>query len=276
MVSFRDFIKAFRAVGLNQSQPVIVHSSLSSVGGIRGGAETVLGALLSVTSGVLAPTFTYQTMITPEVGPEDNAIVYGSGKDQNRMAVFFQPDLPADPTMGILPETIRTHPEAKRSMHPILSFAGIHVDEAIDSQTIEDPIAPIRMLTEQDGIVLLIGVDHTVNTSIHYAELLAGRKQFLRWALTPRGVMACPRFNGCSDGFEQAAPYLSAITKTASAGSAILRAVPLGPMIETLTELIKQQPNALLCHKNEERCEAVRRSLQPQHGEDQGSIVSHG
>ncbi len=47
MISFREFVNAFREVGLNPDQPVIVHASLSAVGEIRGGAETVLGALLS-------------------------------------------------------------------------------------------------------------------------------------------------------------------------------------------------------------------------------------
>ena len=112
MISYREFVNAFREVGLNQDQPVIVHASLSAVGEIRGDAETVLGALLAMVKGVMAPTFTYKTMIIPEVGPENNACDYGSGKERNRLAEFYRPDMPADPFMGILPETIRTHPGA--------------------------------------------------------------------------------------------------------------------------------------------------------------------
>ena len=135
MISFREFVQAFREVGLNPGQPVIVHASLSAVGEIRGGAETVLGALLSMAKGVMAPTFTYKTMIIPEIGPENNAMNYGTGKDQNRMAEFYLPDMPADPLMGVLPEKIRTYPGARRSFHPLLSFSGIHVDEALNAQT---------------------------------------------------------------------------------------------------------------------------------------------
>ena len=261
MVSFREFVNAFREVGLNAGQPVIVHASLSSIGEIRGGVDTLLGALLSMTHGIMAPTFTYKTMITPEVGPENNALVYGSGNDFNRLAEFFRPEMPADPMMGILPETIRKHPGAKRSSHPILSFSGIGVDTALEAQSLVEPLAPIRELCEQNGIVLLVGVNHTVNTSIHYAERLAGRKQFVRWALTPQGVMECPGFSGCSDGFEQAAPYLSPITRTTRIGNATLQAILLQPMIQTITELIQKQPQALLCHKTDARCEAVRRSV---------------
>ncbi len=259
MVSFREFLHAFREVGVNPDQPVIVHAALSAVGEIRGGAETVLGALLAAAPGVMAPTFTYKTMIIPEVGPEDNAYTYGTGKDQNRMAEFFQPDMPADPMMGVLPEIIRKHPGARRSMHPILSFSGIRVDQALATQTMEAPLAPIGALAEDNGLVLLIGVNHTVNTSIHYAEYLAGRKQFVRWALTPQGVRECPGFSGCSDGFEAAAPYLESITRTAQIGGATLRAVQLKPMIEILADLVRKQPLALLCGKNDARCEEVRR-----------------
>lgn len=261
MISFRDFIQAFRQVGLSTEQPVIVHAALSSTGEIRGGAETALGALLSISRGILAPTFTYKTMIVPEIGPEHNAMNYGAGKDTNRMAEFFRPDMPADPLMGILPEAVRRHPNARRSSHPILSFAGINVDDAIEAQTIEEPFAPIGVLAAQGGMVLLIGVDHTVNTSIHYAERLAGRKQFVRWALTPQGVRECPRFSGCSDGFEQAAGDLASITRTAQIGSATIRAVQLAPMIEIITALIQRDPLALLCSGGDERCAEVRRSV---------------
>ncbi len=265
MISYREIFNAFRELGLNGSQPVIVHASLSSLGPIRGGGETLAGALVSSAQGVMAPTFTYKTMVIPETGPADNAMMYGTGKDKNRMAEFFEPDMPADPMMGALPEIIRKLPGARRSSHPILSFAGIHVDEALQSQSLEEPLAPIGKLAERNGLVLLIGVNHTVNTSIHHIERLAGRKQFVRWALTPLGVCECPGFPGCSDGFEQAAAYLEPITRTIRLGGATLRAVPLGGMVHILTNLIQEQPQALLCGKNDDRCAAVRQSLETQY-----------
>jgi aminoglycoside 3-N-acetyltransferase len=261
VVSFRDLVTAFREAGLNDKQPVIVHSSLSAVGDIRGGAGTVFGAMHTIAPAIMVPTFTYKTMITPEVGPADNAITYGSGKDLNRMAEFFRADMPADPLMGIFPETIRRHPGASRSSHPILSFAGLGVDTALQAQTLEEPLAPLGVMSGLDALVVLIGVDHTANTSIHYAERLAGRKQFVRWALTAQGVRACPGFCGCSSGFEQAAACLRAITRVSRAGRAAVRVVPLQPMIEILTGLIREQPLALLCSRGDERCEAIRRWL---------------
>ncbi len=261
MVTFREFVNAFRELKLDPSQPVIVHASLSAVGEIRGGAEAVLGALLPLVKGVMAPAFTYKTMIVPETGPEDNAYPYGSGKNQNYLAEYFLPEMPVDPSMGWLAETIRRHPGASRSIHPILSFCGINTAHLLATQTLEDPLAPIGALAEENGTVLLIGVNHTVNTSIHYAEKIAGRKQFIRWALTPQGVRECPGFPGCSDGFEQAAAYLQPVTRTARVGTAPLRAISLAPMLTILRDLLQEQPLALLCSSKDERCEAVRHSV---------------
>jgi len=263
MISFRELVTAFRELGLAHSRPVIVHAALSSFGDeVRGGAESVLGALISVTGRVMAPTFTYRSMITPETGPADNAIQYGSGHDQNLLAEFFTPDMPADKTMGRLPETLRHLPTALRSTHPILSFAGVGLDGVLETQTLDEPLAPLRLLAEMGGDVLLLGgVDQRVNTSIHYAERLAGRKQFVRWALTPRGVVECPGFPGCSDGFNQLSPYLAEFTRKTRLGQAELQAIPLEPLLKTVVDLLREQPLALLCSREDcERCAAVRQA----------------
>lgn len=261
MIGFREVLRGLQALGIGK-QPVIVHASLSAFGPVRGGAETIVGALLTTFPGVMAPTHTYKTMLIPEDGPTNNGITYGSGKAQNAMAEFFTLDMPADPLMGIIPETLRRHPQAKRSGHPILSFAGVGVESALNAQTLEEPLAPIRVLMEQGGWVLLLGVNHTVNTSLHLAERLAGRHQFLRWALTPQGVVACPGFPGCSLGFEQAEPLLRPITREVKIGNAIVRALPLAEMIERVTAYLKEDPMGLLCSAPDcERCEAVRMGL---------------
>jgi aminoglycoside 3-N-acetyltransferase len=262
MISFRDIVSGLRQIVHDRRQPLIVHTSLSSFGEIRGGAETLLGALLMITDGMMMPAFTYKTMIIPEQGPQDNGMVYGSGHDNNRMAEFFQPTMPVDTTIGATAETFRKQPYTKRSNHPILSFAGVNVEEALNAQSLQEPLAPIRVLLEQDALVLLLGVDHSVNTSIHYAERLAVRKQFIRWALTGDGVRECPNFPGCSDGFEQAASHLEEITRKTMIGEAQVRVIPLQPMVEILSGLIKENPLALLCQRNDcERCSTVRGSL---------------
>jgi len=262
MLAYRDIINGLKLLDIPAGQPVIVHSALSAFGEVRGGADTLLGGLLAAFGRVMMPVFTYKTMLIPEEGPQSNGLAYGSGETHNRMSEFFTPDMPADVMMGVLPEKLRRMPGALRSSHPILSFTGIGVGDAIQAQTLEDPLAPLGVLAEQGGWVTLLGVDHTVNTSIHYAERLAGRKQFTRWALTPQGVRACPGFPGCSDGFEQITPHLQDAARSVKIGSALVQAVPLEQIITAVQELISRDPFALLCERAEcERCDAVRAAL---------------
>jgi len=261
MVSYRDIVRSFRKLGLDQA-PIIAHASLSAFGLVEGGAQTLIGALLTSFSGVIMPTFTYKSMITPQVGPPGNGISYGSGTQANRLAEFFHPDMPADPLMGLVAETLRQHPNALRSNHPIYSFSGVNANFALKAQNLQDPFAPIEALTTAAGWVLLLGVDHTTNTSIHYAEQVAGRRQFVRWALTPQGIITCPRWPGCSYGFNQVYPWLLDVTRNIHVGQAMIQACPLGKLVETVAEMIYNDPLALLCTNNDcERCSEVRRDV---------------
>lgn len=238
---------------------VIAHASLKAFGPIDGGAETMLQALLDSTKGVIMPVFTYKTMLNPEIGPPRNGMTYGSEADLNKLAEPFHADMPADKMMGVLPETLRKHPKAKRSAHPIQSFAGIRADGVIGSQRQYDPLAPIGALADQDGWVLLLGVDHTVNTSIHYAEKLAGRMQFIRWALLADRVVECPGFPGDSEGFNAIAPQVEKYTRRVQIGDALVQAVHLKSLIKTVVDQIQANPFALLCQRADcERCTAVR------------------
>lgn len=262
MISFHDIVNGLHQLNLDHSRPIIAHVSLSSIGDVRGDAETVLGALLTCTEALMMPVFTFKTMVIPETGPENNALAYGSGKINNSMAEIFKPDTPADPLMGVVAEKLRLHPKSARSNHPLLSFAGINVKVALQSQTIEEPYAPIRVLLEQNGWILLLGVDHSVNISLHYAEKLAGCKQFTRWALTPAGARECPYFPGCSNGFYQTKFALKSITQKVKIGMASAQALPLKPMVEIIANLLTEDPMALLCKKpNCERCNNIRNQI---------------
>lgn len=257
-VTFASLANALRRLGLKNS-PVLAHASLKPFGRIEGGAEAALEALLDSTRGVLMPTFTYKTMLAPEAGPPRNGMTYGSQRDLNRMAEPFRPDMPADKMMGVLAETLRRHPRAVRSVHPIQSFAGIGADSIVRSQTVFDWYAPIRALTEAGGWVLLLGVDHTSNTAIHYAEKLAGRMQFIRWALLPDRAMECPDFPGDSQGFNAVAPRVEPYVRRVQVGGALIQALPLDKLIRTVLEMLRENPLALLCEREDcERCNAVR------------------
>ncbi len=261
MPDYAELLGAFRALGL-QEKSVIAHASLKPFGHIEGGAEAVRDAMLASFASLLMPTFTYKTEVIPEVGPPNNGITYGSGHDTNHLAEHFRPDMRVDPMMGILPETLRRHPSARRTGHPILSFAGTHADAALAAQTIDEPLAPIGTLAEQDGWMVLINVDHTANTSIHYAEKLAGRKQFIRWALVGDRVEECPGYPGDSLGFQAIEPHLRSQTRRVEIGDGLVQAVPLRGLFDVVQGLIQKDPFALLCERMDcARCNAVRASL---------------
>ncbi len=258
MLDYTQLKSSFEALGLHD-KPIIAHASLKPFGFIEGGAEAVLDAMLASFASVIMPTFTYKTEIVPDVGPPNNGLTYGSGHDRNKMAESFRPDLRADPLMGILPETLRNHPSATRTAHPILSFVGINADLTLFTQTLYEPLAPLGALAELDGWVVLINVDHTANTSIHYAEKLAGRKQFIRWALVGNRVVECPNYPGDSLGFQTIESHLTFDTRRVPIGEGFIQAVPLQRLFDVVKELIKKNPLALLCERLDcERCNAVR------------------
>jgi aminoglycoside 3-N-acetyltransferase len=284
MLTAKDLRAAFQTLHL-KDVPVIAHASLSAFGQVEGGAPGVVETLLDSVGGLMMPTHTYVTMVTPLDGPALNGVNYEDPRDQGRnpQALFYDPDLPADGLMGQIAEALRVHPDAKRSGHPILSFAGVNVDDALGAQTIADPLAPVGVLAQKYGWALLLGVDQTRNTSIHYAENLSRRPSFLRWALikdlassdqhtrplppveepgAQERVLACPNFPGDSRGFEAAANSLGQHSRRVPVGNALVQAIPLAALIYVVGEMIKQNPTALLCtEKDCERCNDTRKRV---------------
>lgn len=258
-ITYMELNAALAELGLSDF-PVIAHASLHAFGHVDGGADSLVQALLETVGALVMPTHTYATMITPTVGPAGNAMVYGSGQDMNRMAEFYSPSMPADRMMGIVPETLRRRPEARRSMHPILSFAGARAEKAIAAQKMSEPLAPIRLLAEADGWVLLLGVDHTTNTTIHFAERLAGRRQFVRWALTQSGIVECPGFPGDSSGFQVIEKDMEPHTRKMQIGDALVRAMPMRMLIAVTVNRLQKNPKDLLCSNAScARCNEIRK-----------------
>ncbi len=261
MISYRDFVAAFRDLGMGNQSRVIAHASLSTFGQITGGAETLIGALLATCKTVCMPSFTYRTMIIPPVGPPDNAIDYSLGLAMNPMAEIFNVNMPVDPTLGVVAEAFRSHADSRRSNHPILSFSGVNAEAALAAQSLEDPLAPIGWLADHDGDVLLIGANHNANTSLHYAEMLAGRRQFTRWALTRQGTVTCPGFPGCSVGFQAIAARLRGVARYTQLGWGMIEYIPLRDLINVTTGWLRADPLAMLCKQQDcERCRSIRDS----------------
>jgi len=221
------------------------------------------GALFAEFPKLLTPAFTYKTMVVPELGPPRNALEYGSHSDANRMAEFFRKNSPVDRLMGVIAETIRMHPSTDRSEHPILSFVGRGVNGVLTAQDLQEPFAPLYALMDQDGWVLLLGVDQRSNTSIHLGERLAGRRTFVRWGLSPAGIRECVNFPSCSDGFETITPHITLISQRLRIGKAQILALPIRGLVDMTQALIVDNPYALLCKSDScPRCRTLRAELE--------------
>ena len=64
MLTYAELKSAFEDVKI-VDRPVIAHASFRRFGEVEGGAATVLQALIDTSSGLIMPTFTYNTMVTP-------------------------------------------------------------------------------------------------------------------------------------------------------------------------------------------------------------------
>jgi aminoglycoside 3-N-acetyltransferase len=259
MIGYRELEKGIKELGLNQEHPVIIHVAQDRFDTIRGGIETLLGALTANIFALVTPAFTYRTMLIPEMGPANNGITYGSGRQANEMVEAYDVGVLPDETLGAFPRIFSRMPGVERSKHPILSFYGLHAEEYLADQTLVNPLAVIEALMSNDGQVVLVNVEHTANTSIHLGEQLASRKTFVRWAMIKDSMVECPNFPGCSSGFNAissiAEPYCGALHLSGLE----IKALPLRDLVNAARGMIESDPNALLCQRPDcERCNAIR------------------
>ena len=140
--------------------PVIVHTSLKSVGEIEGGGETFLAALIEYfteNGGLLCiPTHTWISMKLDLKNPES--------------------------CLGVLPTLAAKDLRGKRSLHPTHSMVVFgnseRADEFLKNEPFTDtPTGPDSCygnIYRENGYVLLIGVDQTKNTFLHCVEEMLG------------------------------------------------------------------------------------------------------
>lgn len=178
-ITKKDLIFDLKKMGVKKGDCLLVHTSLSKVGWVCGGPTALVEALLeSVGDGgtVMMPTHT-----TGNTEPRNwqNPAVPESWWQviREEMPAF---DLSKTPTvaMGVVSEAFRMWPGTLRSPHPIGSFAanGQHAEMLLVQHSLEPMFgdqSPLGRLYELGGKVLLIGVGHDSNTSLHLAEYLA-------------------------------------------------------------------------------------------------------
>jgi aminoglycoside 3-N-acetyltransferase len=168
----------FAACGLQAGQTIIAHTALSSLGYVVGGPVAVIQALLQVLgpSGTLMMPAQSWKNLDPASG-----VYHPEGVPRTWYQIIREHSPAYDPAitpsvgMGITAEVFRTWPGARRSSHPVRSFAalGPHADMLLADHDLEDVFgnrSPLGKLYDLDSYILLIGVDHHSNTSLHLAE----------------------------------------------------------------------------------------------------------
>lgn len=179
LVLKQDIADALSAVGVQKGQALMVHTSLSSLGFVCGGAQVVIEALLEAvgTEGtVMMPTQSWKNL-DPSTG------VYWQEPQEWWQAIrdnlpAYDKDITPTNTMGAVAEMFRTWRGTLRSDHPARSVAAWgkyaeYLTERHDLSNIFGDGSPIGRLYDLDGWVLLFGVGYNKNTSLHLADARA-------------------------------------------------------------------------------------------------------
>ncbi|MDE0553016.1 MAG: AAC(3) family N-acetyltransferase [Candidatus Poribacteria bacterium] len=169
----------FKALGIEKGTVLLVHSSLSAMGWVCGGAVAVILAFQEVLGEV--GTLVMPTHSTDLSDPSQwkNPPVPESWWQTIRETMpAYDPDLTPTRSMGKIAETFRKQKGVLRSMHPQSSFCarGPKASYVIHNHSLAFGMgenSPLARIYDLDGSVLLLGVGHSSNTSIHLAEYRA-------------------------------------------------------------------------------------------------------
>lgn len=182
LVLKKDIKEALEKLGVCEGQSIMVHTSLSSIGFVCGGPQIVIEALIEgvgETGTIMMPTQTWKNL-DPSTGVHWEEPEEWWQTIRDNWPAYDKNITPTN-TMGAVAEMFRQWPGALRSNHPARSVAAYgknakYFTNNHDLSNIFGEGSPIAKLYEEDGYVLLIGVDYDKNTSIHLADVRADYK----------------------------------------------------------------------------------------------------
>jgi aminoglycoside 3-N-acetyltransferase len=164
------------ALGVERGMTLMVHSSLKSLGFVCGGPVAVIHALEQVLGDEGTLVMPTHSSILTEPSHWMNPPVPATWFETIRAETpAFDPELTPTLGMGVIPDTFRRQRGTTRSAHPAVSFAarGARAEELVGGHPLENglgELSPIGRLDAIGGHILLLGVDHDRNTTIHLAE----------------------------------------------------------------------------------------------------------
>lgn len=153
-----DVANQLRTLGVAEGGVLLVHTSFRAVRPVEGGPLGLIAALRDA------------------VGPRGTLVMPSWTEDDD--APFDPRSTPAAADLGVTAETFRRLPGVQRSDHPF-AFAAVGPEaETIVSGPLPTPphihASPVGRVYDLDGQVLLLGVGHDADTTLHLAESLAG------------------------------------------------------------------------------------------------------
>ncbi len=254
-VTGREIAADLRGLGIGTGDLVVVHSSLSSLGHVEGGAGTVVEAFLEVlgpTGNLVVPTFSF-TFATWYPG-----------------ALFEPSSTPSK--VGAITEAVRTHPKSVRSLHPTHSVAAIGplAEELTRDHLASSPIgpgSPFDRVRRRNGKILMLGCGLTSCSMFHLYEVLASLP-YIDVAFRPgysfepanigrsgKKIVGLELYEipGCSAGFGKAEPILEEARilhrgRVQNASCMLFRSHDAG---EVLIPRLRRNPGLLLCSEPE-------------------------
>ncbi|WP_152362180.1 AAC(3) family N-acetyltransferase [Microlunatus speluncae] len=264
-----DVAAGLDRLGLNRDSVVFLHASLRSFGRVEGGAGTVITALRRVCGTVMMFGSCSELSGIPAppglVRPNNSYFHADSWADFDaavRAATPPSAKLPIDSWLGAVAAEFARQPDVVRGDHPLHSFqaVGARAEELMAAQRPDRMLGPVEELERLGGDVLLLGVGHYSNTTIHLAEQRLGRSLFYRYAVLEPGLwVEVPNVSGESHRFDGIEPALAPATIETMIGNCRARRIPARAVLAAATELIMGDPAALLCPEDDCRCGGARR-----------------
>lgn len=154
---------------------MIVHASLSRLGWVVGGAQAVVEALLDTAGPAGTIVMPAQTGMSDPSTWEDPPVPESWWQTIRDHWPAFDPWLTPLRAMGAVADCLRRCPGVRHSGHPTNGFIGLgpRADWILGEHPLEHSLggrSPLGRLYQDDARVVLIGVDHANNTSLHLAE----------------------------------------------------------------------------------------------------------